>query len=107
MEKDRTIVELIERLKLLINFALIEIVDYWDADLCAIGLKKGDKVVYISTFNSIENEELNYDFDLEKIVEKDKEKIEVMRVGRNVSEAELVREINLFFELFISLFSFV
>ena len=99
MEKDRTIVELIERLKLLINFALIEIVDYWDADLCAIGLKKGDKVVYISTFNSIENEELNYDFDLEKIVEKDKEKIEVMRVGRNVSEAELVREINLFFEL--------
>lgn len=40
MKRDITILKLIERLKLVINFTLLEVVDYWDADLCAIGLMK-------------------------------------------------------------------
>lgn len=99
MEKDITILKFIERLKLIINFTLIKIVDYWDADLCAIGFTKGNKLVYISTFNYAENSELMYDFDLEIIDENDKEKISVIKVGRNVSEDELVNEIKLFLEV--------
>lgn len=99
MEKDLTILKLIERLKLIINFTLLEIVDYWDSDLCAIGILKENKLVYISTYNYIENEELMYDFDLEVIDENDKEKFDVIRVGRNVSEAELVSEIKLFLKV--------
>lgn len=99
MEKDITILKLIERLKLIINFSLLKVVDYWEADLCAIGLMKGNKLVYISTFNYIENEELMYDFDLEIIEENDKEKISVLKVGRNVSENDLVDEIKLFLDV--------
>jgi hypothetical protein len=58
MEKDKTIIELIERLKFKVNFALLEIVDNWEVDLCAIGLKKGNKLVYISTFNYVKNNEM-------------------------------------------------
>lgn len=96
MIKDITIVKLIERLKLNINFTLLEIVDYWEADLCAIGLKKGNRLVYISTFNHVENEEANYDFDLEIIDDDNKEKLNVIKERRNVSEAELVDEVKLF-----------
>lgn len=99
MEKDITIQKLIERLRLIINFDLIEVVDYWEADLCAIGLIRENKVVYISTFNYSENEDLMYDFDLEIIDEDDKRKFKIVRVGRNVSEAELVSEIKLFLDV--------
>jgi hypothetical protein len=99
MEKDITILKFIERLKLIINFTLLEVVDYWEADLCAIGLLRGNKLVYISTFNNVENEESMYDFDLEIIDESDKEKFDVVKVGRNISEAELVCEIKLFLDV--------
>lgn len=99
MEKDITVLKFIEKLKLIINFTLLEVVDYWEADLCAIGLIKGNKLVYISTFNYIENEELMYDFDFEIIDENDKEKISIIKAGRNVSEDELVNEIKVFLEV--------
>jgi hypothetical protein len=99
MEKDRTILKFIEKLKLTVNFNLLKVVDYWEADLCAIGLTKEDRLVYISTFNYIENEELMYDFDLEIINENDNGKISVIKVGRNVSEDELVSVIKYFLEV--------
>jgi len=99
MKKDTTIIKLIERLKLIINFASLEIVDYWEADLCAIGLRKGNRLVYISTFNHAENNELNYDFDLEIVDDDNKEQLDVIKVGRNVSETELADEVKLFLEV--------
>lgn len=99
MEKDITILKLIERLKLIINFSLLKVVDYWEADLCAIGLMKGNKLVYISTFNYAENEELMCDFDLEIIDGRNNKKLDVVKIGRSVSEAELVKEIKLFLEM--------
>jgi hypothetical protein len=98
MEKDITIIKLIEKLKLIINFALIEVVDYWEADLCAIGLRKRDRLVYISTFNHVENNEVGYDFDLEIIDENNKNKANVIKVRRNVSEVELINEVRIFLE---------
>lgn len=96
MKKDITILKFIERLQLIINISLLEVVDYWEADLCAIGLIKGNKLVYISTFNNVENAELMYDFDLEIIHENDKGKFDVVGVGRSVSEVKLVCKIKLF-----------
>ncbi len=40
MVKDKTITEVLERLRLVIDFSLLEVVDFWEADLCAIGLKE-------------------------------------------------------------------
>lgn len=99
MEKDIIILKFIERLKLIINFILFEVVDYWVVDFCVVGLIKGNKLVYILIFNYVENEELMYDFDLEIIDENDKEKFKVIREGRNVLEVEFVNEIKLFLDV--------
>jgi hypothetical protein len=99
MEKDITILELIKQLKSIMDFTLLEIVDYWEADFCAIGLKKGDKLIYISTFNYVGNNELNYDFDLEIINGNSTENLNVIKEGRNVSEAELVNQIKQFLDV--------
>ena len=103
MQKDKTILNLIEKLKSVTNFTLLEFVDYWDADLCAIGLKKRDRLVYISTYNyvsnNLKNDEISYDFDFEIIDESNKENLNVVRRGRNVSEAEFINEVKLFLEV--------
>jgi hypothetical protein len=40
-EKDKAITDLLEKLKLITDFHLVEVVDYWEGDNCAIGLKRG------------------------------------------------------------------
>lgn len=96
MEKDITIIGLLDRLKLIIDFSQLQIVDYWEADLCAIGLKDRNRLIYISTFNYLEEKELKYDFDFE-ILEKGKNQLmKVVKEGRSVSEKELIKEIKLF-----------
>lgn len=96
INKDITILKLIKKIKNLKNSDLIEIVDYWDADLCAIGLKKENRLIYISTFNYIENNPLFYDFDLEIISNDDIEQLQILKSGRKVSEVNLLFEIDLF-----------
>jgi len=49
IEKDDSIVKLIERLKSKIDFTAIEFVPYWDADLCAIGLKQRNHLIFLLT----------------------------------------------------------
>ena len=89
MEKDQTIIDLVNKLEKLPNFSLIEFVDNWDADLCAIGIKKGDRLVYISTFNG----NGKYDYDLELIDAENIEKLNVIKEERGVSEEALINEI--------------
>ena len=96
MKKDKTIKQFLEKLKSETKFTNLEIVDYWDADLCAIGLKNENRLIYISTFNHAENSILKYDFDLELINKDNNEKIEIIKEGRGVSEAELLNEIRAF-----------
>ena len=85
MQKDTTVLELLDRLKSVLDFDLIEIVDYWEADLCAIGLKTGNKLVYINTFNP----NGTYDYDLELLDPHNKESYKVINEGQGVSEALL------------------
>lgn len=51
MKKDRSLIDLIEKLKLRMNFNRAEIVDYWDGDMCSIGLKREERLVYLSSYN--------------------------------------------------------
>ena len=99
MEKDKTIIDLINRVKLIVNFTLLEIVDYWEADLCAIGIRKGNKLVYISTYNFVDEKTKKYDYDLELIDDVKEDKIRVVKEGRGVSEDELIAKLKEFFEI--------
>lgn len=96
MEKDITILDFIERLRLKINFNAIKIVDFWESDLCSIGIMKENKLIYISTFNYVNDKKLMYDFDLEILDKDDNEKINVVKEGRNIGEEELIHEIKVF-----------
>ena len=97
--KDKTILDFIERLKVEIDFNEVELIDYWKADLCAIGIKKRDKLVYISTHAYINKESIRYDFDLEILSLVDDSNLEVFKRGRKVSEKELICELKTFFKL--------
>lgn len=96
MEKDITILNFIERLRFRINFSAIKIVDFWESDLCSIGIMKENKLIYISTFNYVDDEKLMYDFDLEILDKDDNENINVVKEGRNIGEEELMHEIKIF-----------
>jgi len=98
INKDKSITNLIERLKLINNFSIVQIVDYWEADLCAIGLKKSNKLIYISTYN-YEGNNIMYDYDLEIINEENGDNINVVKEVRSKSEDELVNDIKFFFEV--------
>lgn len=97
MIKDKTILDLIQKLKSNLDFNLLEIVDYWPSDLCAIGLQKGNKLVYISTFNSLHKDEVKYDYDLELYDKKDD--VVIIKEGREITEKELIKEIKKFLEI--------
>lgn len=99
MEKDKTILNFIEKLQLILDFTLLKIVDNWASDLCAIGLQKGDKLIYISTFNFVDKNETKFDYDLELINELDETRINVVKVGRGVTERELIKELRIFLEV--------
>ncbi|MCG2613441.1 hypothetical protein LZZ85_04080 [Terrimonas sp. NA20] len=96
MEKDTTILKLIEQLRSLIDFNLMTIIDYWEGDLCAIGLTKGDRLVYISTIAHLDSSVPKYDFDLEISTGSRPDQFIVSKKGRGVLLVELVQEIKLF-----------
>jgi hypothetical protein len=95
MEKDKTINSFLERHKQEFNLLNIKIVDYWDGDLCAIGLENKEKLIYISTFNYTNFDSIKYEYDLE--IDHSNDNHNVIKSKRNVTEKELMNEINNFF----------
>jgi len=85
-EKDESIVAFIDRLALAADLTLVQIVDYWDGDLCAIGFKRENRLVYVSTFNGENN--LYYELELLDDVEIDK--FSVLQRGDGVAEDVLI-----------------
>ena len=94
--KDITIENFLKNLKSALDTSQVEVIDLWEADTCAIGIRKEDKLVYISTYNYCQNKIISYDFDFEII---NKNKLEVIKERRGVTEKELLNEINIFLDL--------
>ncbi|RAI99843.1 hypothetical protein LX64_04396 [Chitinophaga skermanii] len=96
LEKHITILNFIETLKLSVNFDQVQIVDYWDADLCAIGFVRENRMVYITNYLYLDNIILHYDYDLEILDPIQIDKLHVIKEGRKVTEEELINVIKLF-----------
>ena len=94
--KDITIENFLKNLKNTLDTSQVEVIDLWEADTCAIGIKKKNKLICISTYNYFENEPIRYDFDFEIINEN---KLEVIKERKGVTEKELLDEINIFLDL--------
>lgn len=95
MNKHFTIIYILNTLKEKLDFDSIEITDYWDGDLMAIGLQKDNRVVYISTVNIDETGFYYYEFEL---VDKNNETLFVLKREENVEESKMVEAVQLFFE---------
>lgn len=94
MEKDKTIIELTNKINHHAEWSSLQIVDFWEADLCAIGLKKENRLIYINTYNYVGATEIKYDLVLELL--KDNKHSTVVRAIREVSETQLFTEIKQF-----------
>ena len=82
MTKDPSIKEMIMRLDLNANGWCA--VDYWESDLCAIGIARSDdysRLVYISTYNRGSD---MYDYECEAQSEEDENDYSVVESGLNV-----------------------
>ena len=65
-------------------------VDYWDGDTAALGLQKGNIVVYISTFHHPKSNK--YDVIIEEL-----ETGKILKSGENTSYDELIHDLQSFF----------
>ncbi|MDJ1471702.1 hypothetical protein [Xanthocytophaga flava] len=93
MQKDKSILELMKKLDSHLKANSLKIVDYWKADLCAIGLRKENRLIYISTYNYLNNDNMRYDFDLELLINTNTPKSQIIKEGRAVNETKLITEI--------------
>lgn len=77
-----------------------KIVDCWEGDLCAIGLKKDNKVVYISTYNFrfYKPNKVKYYVDFETIDINTLETLEVIKTLDKIDEENLLNEVVSFFK---------
>ena len=97
--KDKTILDLIEKLKLETDFDRVEIVDHWDGLLCSVGIKRGVRMVYIDSLNFRDGRIDGYDYDLEILNEEQPDHLNVIKEGLNVTEQELIAVIKQFLEI--------
>jgi hypothetical protein len=66
--KDKSISNIIKFYKDFIKQHQVEIIDFWEADLYAIGFKKQNKIVYLNTHLSSMNEmKIHYDLEVENL----------------------------------------
>lgn len=98
MEKDSTIIGLRKKLHTTLDFTSIEEVNHWDGDLCATGFQKGDRLIYISTFNYREHQPVKYYCEVEQI-DSSGMKVSTLKSEEAVSFGKLVEIIWSTFDL--------
>ena len=98
VEKDQTIMDFMDRLAKQINMDDIEMVDYWDGDLCAMGFKIEHKVVYVSTWNMVSRSYLGYYYSFEYYIDF-LDEIHTIEEHEDVAEEVLIAGIKRFLEL--------
>ena len=101
--KDKTIKNILKNLKKVSPFDGVEFVDYWDGDRCAVGFKKDNKLVYISTHTFVSEGrkgDVTYDYDFELVDEQDEDDLEgnLLKEVRGIDEAMLLKDIKEFLE---------
>ncbi len=67
----------------------LKLVDYWDADLCAFGIEKGNFLVYISSYNYLNYTDSRFDYTIESINDTGGE-ISYFSEGECVSEKDII-----------------
>lgn len=99
MEKHKTLIAILQKLEAKSDFQKVEFIDHWDGDLCAIGFKRGNRLVYLSSWNFADGVTKGYDYDFELINENASDKLNVLKEARDISEDEVIADIKGFLEI--------
>jgi hypothetical protein len=99
MKKDKSLIALLDKLRSKADFDKVEFVDNWDGDLCAIGFKRGNRLVYLSSWNFSDGISEGYDYDFELLNENPSDKLNVLKEARSISEEELIADIKKFLDI--------
>ena len=99
MKKDKSLITLLDKLRSKADFDKVEFIDNWDGDLCAIGFKRGNRLVYLSSWNFSDGISEGYDYDFELLNENPSDKLNVLKEARSVSEEELIADIKKFLDI--------
>jgi len=94
INKEPSIIDLIARLRLEERGWFIR--DYWEADLCAVGISsrsQPSRLVYVSTFDKSEN---NYDYELEQLCSSTGNDYDCVCEEQSVGYEALVRQMESF-----------
>lgn len=94
MKKDPTIINMLYKLKHEVLFNEVHLANYWDGDYCAIGFELESKLMYVNTFNYLNEIDEKYDYDLE-ITENKKSK--TIKAERGVNYQQLKEDFIAFF----------
>lgn len=93
INKDKSILNILNKLKYLLDSNVIEIKDYWDSDLSAIGLKNGNRLIYICSYNSKNDDNPSYYYELELLNDLEKDNYIVLEEGNDIPEMEMIKKI--------------
>jgi hypothetical protein len=107
LEKDISIITIVKRIISHFGEGFFEtyisdheekLIDFWEADLLAIGLKRKQNVIYISTWNFRDRdlEDMKYFVEFELIDEETLEQKECVKEIDGISGDDLLREIKHF-----------
>lgn len=91
--KDESITRLIEWIISVFGSHSMEIIDYWEGDLCAIGIRRkgmDSKLLYISTFGKMDSQ---YDFECEEFHGSNNTDYVVVDKGEDVTKDVLKNKI--------------
>ncbi len=96
IQKDKSITNIVKIIKNTFGDRVFQEVDYWDNEF-SLGLQKEDKVIYISTAATLENEDY-YFYECERLVD-DHEKIYISEGYDDCNKQQLLKVISDFFEI--------
>lgn len=96
--KDKTIISIYKYISQILGASFFELPNFWDADNFAIGLKKNDKLIYISTWNhkNRPDNDMRYYVELEFIDENTNETKNKYKHLDNVKKETLIDEVQIF-----------
>lgn len=93
IKRDRSILKLLSAINRVFAKDVFTISGRWDS-LCDIGLQKGNKLIYISTFGCKKN---HYFYECEEILENSDIPYKALGSDDNVTEEQLLEVISKFF----------
>jgi hypothetical protein len=94
IQKNREVIEIVELINSIFGNDVLRISDHWEEDLCAIGLQKENKLIYIACY-----ERGYYFYECEILVD-DPEIIYLPQYSENnISEQQLLKIISNFFNI--------